>query len=58
MQHAYKILVWKSERKRLFGRRKRRWEGNTGCRVWRCGPDSCLSGWDPEAGSCGSWWPL
>jgi len=27
-RNAYKILVWKSERKRLFGKSRRRWEDN------------------------------
>jgi hypothetical protein len=28
MKNAYKILIGKSERKRLLGRHKRRWEKN------------------------------
>jgi hypothetical protein len=44
MRSAYKILIGKSEGKRLLGRPKRRWEDNIRMDLRECGLDSYGSG--------------
>jgi hypothetical protein len=55
MRSVYKIFVGKPEGKRLFGRRRHRWEDSSRKDlrdIWRCGLHSCGSSLKSVADSC------